>query len=342
MLPETDFHRRRNLIFAIIDGRYYNASNSMPVVCNYLTLCDLRFPLSSGRKIDEEEAGYSKKHKELLLKRKSEFEKEFNSGRGTSELEKELEILEDTAFFLEYLCKQHNFHLKVEEPQSYIQITDSLINESPIFPEIIKGNHVVINRRVYPLEEIAQPVFINLNGKNYTILPSKMKVEDIERRFHEVLESRLRFQAMKDSEKVNELNWKTSILKEKIKIFIRDIKVSVYPHCYECGELGFDTSARCIYWLISPHHNETTGRRYSEGQCAAALHFSRKNLSTSAVLAERANRNSAFIINSTSPCMGFSFVGNTTEDKMFYLRKWATNVETNKQIRVRQENNEQY
>ena len=81
---------------------------------------------------------------------------------------------------------------------------------------------------------------------------------------------------------------------------------------------------------MPPHSNANTGRSYGYGQSAGTLPLSNKVLGTSPKFAERENANYAFSINSGSVCTGdLTLDGDTLEDKMIFLKKFALEVADN-------------
>ena len=153
MLPETDFCRRRNLMFLVFDGRYYTAGNSCHTDRDYLEFCGLRFPLSQGRLVADEERGYLKKNSGKIQELKSKAEKEINSGKGIEELTRQLEVLEEINFFLVKICKEDNSGFEFRGYRVNAEsAADSLLDTSPIFSGLIDGNCAVVNGRVFPLK----------------------------------------------------------------------------------------------------------------------------------------------------------------------------------------------
>lgn len=311
----------------VIQGRYYNTSNSETVDKNYLSLCGLRFPLARGRTLIEEEQSYTRRNEKVIQDMKNRFEKEINVNKKTlDEIQKEVDLREDIAFFISHICVPHERTSKFKEDAGSKKISNS--NE-PIWPLILAKDYAIINGRVYPLKPASEPVFVNLDNKNYTLDRGEMKVEDAESKFINILTQRIRIQAMNDSVKVKEIAEKAKALDEKILSLETALKISRYPHCYEYGDIGYDTSIRCVYWLIPPHHNRSSGRSYSEGQSAAVLPLANGQLGTAGSFAERNDRNSPFAIFSYSLCLGFGLNGNSLEDKMLYLKTFANVVSTN-------------
>ncbi|MFA6022658.1 MAG: hypothetical protein WC781_01070 [Candidatus Pacearchaeota archaeon] len=331
MLPETDFHKKRNLIFAIIENRYYNVSNSYQVNENYLNLCGLCFPLHRAGLITEEEKNYLKKNSEEIKKMKNQTEQDFNKGKGIESLTNELTKRENIHFFLSDICKPHNRDLKEQEYKPNLNSSKNLIFDDAelIFPGIISEDCVAINQRIYPLKECSEPLFVNINGKNYTIAPSLRTVDEAENIFQERLGRKIQIQAMRDSEKVNEIEKQISEIEQKNAVLEHNLKVKRYPYSYECNDLGFDTGIGCIYYLISPHSNYTTGKSYSEGQSAITLPLSKGVLGSVPKFAERNDRNQSFALSTQSHCLGISLNGNTLEDKMYFLRGVRHVIETN-------------
>jgi hypothetical protein len=336
MFPETDFHRLGATIFLIIGGRYYNASHSEAANENYLTLCSLRFPLKRGRTIQEEEANYFKKNSGTLAKCKEEIGKQINlSDSCFQEIQRDISEKEEILFFLDNICKPHNGKVKAEKSavQAYRErisvLSPEVYEEGPILPKMLDKNYLAINGRLYPLLEEKAPVFVSLEGKNYTIQGSDRTIDQIESDFNKILHQRIKRQVIKNSGMVEDLEGKANNLQEEINSLITNLNVSVYPHCYEFGDIGYDKKIMSVYWLIAPHHNKTTGKSYGEGQSAGTLRLNKGELATSALFADRGDRNSQFTISTSSHCLGFSLRGNSLEDKMQYLHTFANVVNKN-------------
>lgn len=329
MFPETDFFRRKNLMFLIVEGRYYNTSNSFPAEKDYLTLCGLRFPLERGRSLAEEEKNYRSRNKGLFQQFRNSFQEKMDANRGAlCDVLKDIEEKEDVLFFLANICRPHDSPLRVLEPG---RKTESRASDSAelIFPQVIGQGYAVINQRMYPLKPTEKPVFVLLNEKGYSLNPSRMSVEDAEHEFHRLLARQLELQALSDFEAAKNCQGELKKLDEKIGSFQVAAKVSRFRHCYEFGDIGYDTTLKSVYWLIPPHHNRTTGKSYKEGQSAAVLPLAKGLLGVTAKFAERKDRDSPFEISNLSHCLGFSLVGDSLEDKMHYLRTFVSVVERN-------------
>jgi hypothetical protein len=331
MAPPTEFSKRSNLMFLIIDGRYYTASNSALAEEDYLSMCGLRFPLTQGRTLIEEEKGYLKKNEGSLKSMRSEIEKEINNGRGIEELTLSLELAEDLNFFLTNICQEDNPHLQLSNLPSFAgPVNRAYHGYASMMTVIFSGDHAIINRRVYPLQKTDKPSFVFLCGQHYTLASSRMTVEDVESRFQEILTQQLKFQAIQDSNKVKEISGDLALADAKNEALLHDLKVQRYKYCFECGDKGFDTYARVIYCPIPAHYNSTSGKSYSEGQSAATLPFSKKVIGTSAMFAERLDRDHPFIVSSQNHCLGtLKLHDNSIEEKIYFLRGFASEVKMN-------------
>lgn len=334
-LPATDFHRKGNLIFLLIDGRYHNVGNSADVDKNYLNLCGLTFPVMPGRKIADEEKDYLRKNAKDVKKLRDDIEKEVEGGKGIEYLTNELALYKGVDFFLTEICAKHNPHLKIRHfsfAQQDVAGLKPFSSEQTYFDEIIKEDSLVVNGRVYPLRKSQKAEFVNLNGVNYTIDRSRVTVDDVEKKFHELLTGAIRSFVISNSDVPKKMEREILLLKRKIAVLTEDLKVKQYPHCFECGDIGFDTSIRSVYWLIPAHYNSTSCADYSEGQSAVSLPFANNDLIAAARFVDRANRNSPFSPHPHSNCYGFGFAGSTLEDKMQYLHTCATVVFQNKRF----------
>jgi len=336
MFPETDFYRKRNLIFLIIDHTYYNISNSGDVNENYLNLCELRFPLTKGRSLLDEEKNYIKKNSKKLQDFKTEIEKQITKeGKHIGSIKESLEVQEDIHFFLSKICQPHNPDAAGTGTESSVQRTEYSIDceESLILPQILNENYAIINQRIYPLQQIQEPIFVSLEGKNYTINTSIATPEEVEGNFQKILEERIKVQALSDSKKVGEILQNIDNLQEKIIHLTLKLNAKKYDSCYECGDIGYDFRSRLVYWLIPAHYNETTGKSYGEGQSAGTLSLIKKNLGTTLKFADRNERNSPFRISSKNHCHGdLKLGGNSLEDKMAYLRAFRMQVDKEKKF----------
>lgn len=333
MLPESDFYRRKNLMFLIVGMRYYNVENAQPVNKDYLELCSLRFPLKQGRMLTDEENSYLKINKKILQNLKTEIEKEITKkGAHLNDIKIDVETKEDILFFLSKICKPHNQKvdknnkIQGEEQESFRFFLED--NEL-IFPRIINKDYAVINKRLYPLKTTENPVFVSLNSQNYTIDVSNKTVEEVESTFQRFLKEKIRIQALKDSVKTKELEKKISNLNVEIASLEIELNVSKFVHCYETGDIGYDFTSKLVYWLIPAHYNHTTGKSYEEGQSAATLPLQGGKIGNTWRFAERKNRNSQFVTRSESHCLGFSLVGDSLEEKMQFLHTFANVVKEN-------------
>lgn len=322
-------------MFLIIGSIYYNTSNSREVSENYLNLCDLRFPLTKGCSILDEEKNYIKKHNKKLQDSKIEIERQISKeGKHLDSINASLRVQEDIYFFLSNICKPHNPDAIRTDTTTNKQRTEYPKEcDSFILPQILNGNYAIINQRIYPLEQTQEPIFVSLEGKNYTIKPSIATPEEVEESFQKILEEKIKIQAISNSKKTEELLQNIDNLQEKIIHLTITLKAKKYEHCYECGDIGYDFSSGLVYWLIQPHHNKTTGKSYKEGQSAATLALTNKNLGTTLKFAERKDKNSPFIISSQNHCQGdLRLGGNSLEDKMVYLRAFKMQVDKEKKF----------
>lgn len=314
----------------IINGRYYTATNAQITDMNYLALCGLRFPLKAGRQISDEEKSYMKQNSRCLQEFKIKTEKEINNeGRHLEEIKTDIETKKDIVFFLSNLCEPHNpFFLTEDNAENKQQNKSNSIKENElIFPRIINTDYAIINKRLYPLKETSTPLFVNLNNKNYTIDTSNKTVEDVESYFQKSLEEKLKIQALKNSLKIKDFDKNINSLSDKIISLEVALKVSRFKHCYEFGDIGYDFSIKCVYWLIHPHYNKTTKKSYKQGQSAATISLNKGQLGTTGQFAERKDRNHPFRISNEKHCMGgCKLVGNSNEDKMYYLHSFANTV----------------
>jgi hypothetical protein len=333
VLPDSDFLRKGYNLLVLVGGRYYNAGNSSPVSQEYLELCDLRFPLTRGMALDDEEANYLKRNAKEIEELRQKIEKEFSKGVGLEKLNDKLRRAKELNFFLERICRQDNWHLPVNdfEPNVQVEFPRSERGDG-ILKRLIGGRCAVINRRLYEMQEGDNGIFVNLGGKSYVIKPSSLRVEDVDRKFKEELERVLRIKMVSDSEKTREVAVQAERLDLKNRALCEDLKVKIYPYCFECGDIGFEPELHCVYWLIAPHYNSTTGGNYGEGQSAGALSMDvdKSTLNASLMFISRADRNSRFSQSSQSICTGsLTFHEKTLEGLMYYLRGFATEVYEN-------------
>ena len=333
MIPESDFHKRRSSIFALVSGRYYNAQESSNITSDYVSLSGVNYPLNPGRTLVEEEQSYIKRNSDVLKKRIAEIKSDIKNGKLMDEKSRELEILRDINFFLTYIAKPDNPDSKTREYRDRIITAvaeENILNGISLFSEIVPNNCAVINGRIYPLREIEQLSFLRVYGKNYTFNASKMTVDDVENAFKGQLEQELIGRVMKGSGRYNEVSDEIMNLRNKNILMAEDLGVKRYPYCYESGDIGFDFSIRRIYCLIKPHSNQSTGRTYSEGESASTLTLENGVIGGDTRFADRNNRNSPFTVNSGSHCLGsLTLQGNTLEHKMQFLRLFAKEVYDN-------------
>lgn len=318
-------------MFLILNGRYYTTSNSSENCSNFVIFEDLKFPLNPGRTLIDEEQAYLKKNSKIIKDRGQEIEKQVSQGKGLEDLTKEVELLTDQIFFLDSIVKADNPNLQVNK--YYYSINsgfDEKFQSSTLFlSKILNENVIVANGRIYPLVEINQDSYIHFDNKNYVFEASNKTVEDIEKLFNQEVEQELEAIARRNSTKFKELTEKIIELESQRKYLIKDLKIEQYPFCLEAGDLGYDMQTKCIYVLIRPHNNHTSGGSYGEGQSAATLSFANLVLANNALFAERPDRNSRFTISTRSHCFGdLKLYGTSLEDKMLYLREVANTIGT--------------
>jgi hypothetical protein len=332
MIPQSEFCKRGNLLFLLVEGRYYTASNASPVEDNFIAFCGLRFPLTPGTNLTEEEHNYFRKNDNKLKEAQEDIQKEISHGRGIEELTSAIGLADDLNFFLTDICQADNTHLPIREDILPLrQANDLSGGYSAILPEILTGNYAVINKRVYPLKQTDKPSIVFLNEQNYTLAPSKISVEEVESVFQKTLFQQMKLHAIKDSQKVRELTGQLALLEAKNEALIRDLKIEKHQYCFECGDdKGFDIYSRFIYCPIRSHYNHDTGKSYGEGQSAATLPFSGRTIGSNAMFAERPNKESPLVISSQSHCLGtLKLHDNSTAAKMYYLRGFALEVQRN-------------
>lgn len=325
MLPETDFHKMRKMMFLIFNGRFYNASNSAQVEDNFLELCDLRFPVMPGRMLSEDGKNYFKRNRASLEKLKNKMEKEILKTNEASAITQSLNLEEDVQFFLNEICPIVTPHL---EKRNYVPFTpperSSSLDELPeIFPSILNGNCAGINGRIYPLRPVNGRGFVRLSGREYGMGKSEVTIDEAEARFFQTVEWKIKEQVLITSKEIKDLLTKLEEAKQKNKALAEDWKVSIYPHCYECGQFGFDKTVKILYHLINPHHNSNTSRAYEEGQSAISLPLLNKQIHGTVRFAERPNRDSPFSVSSYSTCSGGLPIGDAIGGRAHYLQVFA-------------------
>ena len=338
-LPQTDFYRMRDQVFLKIGGRFLNIGNSEIIEHNYLTLEHLTFPISMGTKLTDNERNYFKKNKEIISKLQIEIENEVKRGNGIESLKRDLELSQDIHFFLTEICARHNPELKIRNTKKMPELTNESIK--PFFPckeylgEILKEDYLIIIGRVYPLRKSDRPEYVDFKKNFYTIVNSKMTLDDVEELFKQKLREEITSFVISNSDASRRIMQKINELKTNIEALVEDLQVSIYEYCYECGDIGFDTKIRSVYWLIPKHKNYTSKRKYNYGESAVSLPFINGNLGISSNFVQRNDRNSPFEFHPHSNCYGFSFQGKSLDDKMHYLRTCASVVYRNNRFSQR-------
>lgn len=338
MIPDTSMYSRRKLMFLIVGGRYYNASNSRDVNQDYLTLCGLKFPLTQGGNLEEEETTYMKRNARVMEEFKEDLERKINTGKeSVPEIENDIKRKKDVLFFLKEICVEHA--RKFSQHQNMIYTTQSSPiysrDKDAIFPKIIQKDYAVINERLYPLINSELPVFVSLKGKNYSLSSGEKTVGEVNSSFKQMLSQKLRLDAMQKCGKVKELERERQCLGNDIDARLNSLNVFLYRHAIEWNNddtiVGYDTTSKLLYCLIAPHQNQTTGQGYSEGQAVAALPFENMIIGTTAKFYSRNSRDSPLIIPSQSQCSGdLKLLGQTITDKLIYIRALAHQIFTNR------------
>jgi len=341
MFPETEFHKLGSrLMLLVMNGKIYHTGNSEERSSNFLSLCGLNFPLIKGELLNESEERYTRRSKSEIEKFKAEKIGLLND-QYIKNLEQLLKQKEDAVFFFREICPGYDPLFRptyISDPdflrQSSAHETGQNQTSSGIFENLLCFNCAVINGRIYPLQSANSEVFVNLEGSNYELSRAVETIDDVEKEFQKRLADKLTEESAKEFERGKENEGIVSNLVREIGSLevIRGIKK--YQNCYEFGEIGYDFSAKLIYWIVIPHFNETTGRTYSEGQCAVTLEFENKKFGSSVKFAERDNRDCKFIIHPNSNCYGgatrmTSFEegkNDSVDDKMYMLRTCAEMV----------------
>ena len=324
MFSETDFHKRGNLMFLVVNGRYYNTSNSGAAESDYLSLCGLRFPLRKGMKIDEEERNYMKKNHDLFDNFRKNIRLKIDSKESSiSDISNNLEKIENLIFFLNDVCPCYDEKLKRLDINDRTRI-QNLGSDKSILSELLNQNYAIINGRIYPLKQTETPVFVNLEGKTYTFDASNKLVDEVEADFHQFLQERLEKQSIEDSKR---MLGEIGRIQNKLCSLEIILNVSKFPCCYEYGNVGYDSSIKSIYWLVAAHYNKTTGKHYKEGQSSAMLPINNSTLGTVGIFAERNDRVSPFELSGGAPHFGgLSLVGNSLRQKIRYLHTLANAI----------------
>lgn len=335
MFPETEILKRGNSIFLIFDSRIYSISNAEETNKDHIYFSGLRFPLVSGRTLQEEESAYYRRNATQILGEAKTIEEQLDKKGGTDDLVREAEITLDINFFINHVARADNPHIKTTAYQPIeLEFTVdgqlSLGNLS-VFPKILEGNYLVANSRLYPLSPTENLSTVLVDGKNYTLDKSNLTIQELEKKFQERLTEELRLRVISRSKKCKELQITTENKRAENEHLVRQLGIRKTPFAYESGKEGFDFSIRRLYALIEGHYNHTTGKTYQRGYSAATFELVRGEIPSNldARFAERVTPDSPFVVSSSSHCLGdLHIYGKDIEEKMLYLREVANTIAT--------------
>ncbi len=351
-LPPTDLLKQERLLFVLSDGIYYHAGNSGPITADYIELCNIRLPLNRWGTLGEEENIYRRRNQGRFQELKQNIRKTI-AGK-TIDFEIDSKVKEDVYFFLKYICKPYQQGGSGTEKNSF-RANESYQSPAPdkakgIYESLLPRHCAVINRRIYPLREDKKNVFVSLRSRDYRLSTSIATVCQMEAKFQDFLESQIVSEVI--SENAGESHRIEHLERTGKDIASLEVTLGIQKHayCYEFGVLGYDTSIRSVYCLISPHYNKTSGESYGEGQIAATLPISAlcdDSVSAAARIATRTSREDPFYFREEAHCFGSVKVAAVMEDitlpngkksqrptfplesKMYYLQNVAVTVHSN-------------
>ncbi len=336
-LPETDFHKLSAAAMLLVSaGFLYLTKNAQEVGDDYLSLCGLKFPLMRTESLADMEARYRKR----LRCEIERFQEDFltvTEDVFISELEETLRVEKGVCFFLKEICPRYDlraYEIMMKNHESDVKPKVKPEAGKAILESLLEKNCAVINGRIYPFQRTTQDVHGKFKGVSFQLTQAVALTDDVERQFRTAFIERLKEEAMAKLNKGRSEYVKTRELVRELSSLGVFKGLKKYDHCYEYGQIGYDFTAKVIYWLTAPHFNHTTRKRYKEGQSAVTLTLNGGILGIQADFAERNDRNEAFVPCGKNICVGgaYRMERKTIEDKIYYLKTFKEMVEAEKRV----------
>ncbi|MDD5192121.1 MAG: hypothetical protein PHH54_00910 [Candidatus Nanoarchaeia archaeon] len=323
MLPETSFHKLgKNLMFAVINNTIYHTENAAPSD-NFMYLCGLSFPLKKSENLRNMEKRYLQRNSENLKEFQNQYSKNIRSDENLiARIDSEIRGNKNLHFFITQvipaycgeLC-QNNIRRKLER-----------VREEYIFEKLLGGNVAVINKRVYPLNEVRESSVIRLDWKNYCFDKSIKTIDMLESEFKFNLQENLKKNVLEKIQQSEGSKKKLSGLEGEIRDLTAKGHIRIVGNCYEYGDIGYDPKLGRVYCFFKAHYNKTTGKHYKERQVAVSISITPEGLKTDTQIISRNNENSDFFIDYSTPCLGKMPGGSTTGQIVGSLVKSALNI----------------
>lgn len=326
MLPETSFHKfGENLMFAVINKTIYHTENSAPSD-NFMYLCGLTFPLKKSEGIREQEKRYLQRNTEALKEFQNRYAQSVEADeRLIEEIESSLSKNRTLHFFITQVIPAYCGHESLRKPGKKLEKT-----EGSIFENILERDIVVINKRVYPLNEVSASSIIRLNWRNYCFGKSVKTVDDIESEFQFNLQEKLKKEVLEKINQSEDSKKKLSKLEEEVRDLVAKRHIKIIGKCFEYGEIGYSPSLGRIYCFFDAHYNKTTNKSYKERQGAVSVCITSEGLNLNTKIIARDNESSDFHIEYSTPCLGKMPGGQTTSGIIGSLIKSAFNINKQK------------
>lgn len=317
MFPATQFHEfGKDLMFVVKDNTLFHTENAGRPTPDCLFLCNLAFPLVKSESLSSLEKRYREKNAQQIKSFQDTFALQASQANGNPEaIQAEMVKNPGVRFFVTEIIPTYL-------NKGSISLFKPSRERGSIFEGVVGGDSAVINRRIYPLKEIAKPSVVRVSGKYFMFGPSAKTIAKAEEEFQRSFEEELKQEALL---RVRQLSGDSST--DNTFLWAIKKKITRAGECFEYGDLGYDPTLNRVYHLLRPHHNKTTHRHYKEGQGALSVPVLNTNsLASTPAIIYRKDRTSPFTLESVSLCLGTRAYGVTTKDIISFLSRASENI----------------
>ncbi len=329
MLPETSFHELgKTLMFVVVGNTVYHTENAAPAD-DFMYLCGLTFPLRKSETLRDLEKRYMSRNSGSLQAFKAAYAKsvvpdENLIARIDSEAKANINLLFFITEVIPAYCNETSKKRKEKKQEAKAEKTE----EGCIFEELLGGNAAVINRRVYPLNEVGMSSIVRLDWKNYCFDWSRMTIDALESEFQSHLQERLKKEVLDQIKYSEDSKKRLSGLEKRTRDLVTKGHVIIVGNCYEYGNIGYDPQTGRVYQYCTAHYNRTTSRSYREREVAISVLLNPKwnPLDTKII----ARNSSGFHIEYGTPCLGRMPGGSKTHQVIGSLAHSVANVNEQK------------
>lgn len=313
-------------MFVIVDNTIYHTENTAPSD-NFMYLCGLSFPLKKSENLKDMEKRYLHRTSKNLQEFQNRYAQNIKSDENLlTKIDNEIRENKNLHFFMTQVIPAYKGEISQNEEERKFD----KVEEEDILEKLTGGNVAVINKRVYPLNEVSVSSIVRLNWKNYCFDKSIKTIDRLESEFKFNIQEKLKKEVIRRIQQSEDSKKKLSSLEGEIRDLVAKGHIRIAGNCYEYEDIGYDPKLGRVYCFFAPHHNRTTNKSYRERSGAVSVCITPEGLTLDTKIIARDNENSDFSIDYATPCLGKMPGGCTTHQIVGSLIKSARNISKQK------------